>query len=134
MKLITRDSDYAIRALCFIAKNNRDIVPVGFLVKELGVPGPFLRKLLQVLQSKGVLKSFKGQGGGFSLKKLPRDIFITDVMRIFQGTFCLNECFLRKLVCPHTGNCPLRKRITKIESYVIRELSSINIQSLIKSG
>ena len=132
MKLITRETDYAIRALCFIAKSNEKITPVTLLVKGLGVPRPFLRKLLQILHKKGVLNSFKGLGGGFSLARDPKDIFVTDLMRIFQGAFCLNECFLRKAICPHKGSCPLRKRISKIEKYVLKELFSINISSLIK--
>lgn len=132
MKLITRDTDYALRAVCFIAKNKERLYPVSSLVKNLRIPGPFLRKLLQVLHNKGILNSFKGKGGGFSLAKPPEYIFLTDIMHIFQGEFCLNECSLGKGICPHTKDCPLRERILRIEKYVRKELSSVAVASLIK--
>ncbi|MDD2927612.1 MAG: Rrf2 family transcriptional regulator [Candidatus Omnitrophica bacterium] len=132
MKLITRSTDYALRALCFIAKYKGKIVSVSELALKLRVPQPFLRKILQALNGKGILTSLKGQGGGFTLAKEPAKIFITDIMRIFQGTLRLNECFLQKLACPHKKTCLLRKKITGIERYVLRELNSITLESLLE--
>jgi len=127
MKLITRDTDYAIRALMYIAGSKEKIVSVSELVKGLKVPRPFLRKNLQVLDRKGILKSYRGKGGGFRLALAPGRIFILDLIRIFQGPFRLNECFLKKHVCPNTKTCALKKKIDQIEKYVIRELESINL-------
>ena len=56
MKLITRDTDYAVRALVFIAKQKEEIVSVRDLVEKLKIPKPFLRKILQLLNKKGLLK------------------------------------------------------------------------------
>lgn len=132
MKLITRNTDYALRALCFIAKQKGKIVSVPELVAELDIPRPFLRKILQILNKKGLLRSTKGQGGGFLLAKRPDKIFLTDLMRVFQGKFSLSECFLKKIVCPNTRVCPLRKKILKIEDYVFNELGSVTLASLLK--
>ena len=132
MKLITRDSDYAIRALCFMAQHHKKVVSVSDLVKSLHIPRPFLRKLLQVLNKKAILKSYKGIGGGFSLLKKPQKIGLVEVIEIFQGSIRLNECFLKKLECPNTKKCSLRKKINAIEKYVIHELRSISIESLLQ--
>ena len=132
MKLITRDTDYALRALCFISRQKGRIVSVPELTRKLSVPKPFLRKILQVLNRKKLLRSFKGQGGGFVAALTPEKIFLADLMRIFQGRFSLNECFLGKLVCPNKNNCLLRKKIVKIEGRVLKELGSITIASLLK--
>lgn len=129
--MITRDTDYALRAICSIAKYKGKVVSVADLVKESKIPRPFLRKILQVLNKKGILHSYKGIGGGFVLALLPKKIFLTDLMRIFQGKFELNECFFKKAKCPHTATCPLRKKICSIEAHVINELKSITIGSLL---
>ena len=63
MKLITRDTDYALRAICYIAKQEK-IVSVNELVKVLGVPRPFMRKILQRLSQEKILVSYKGEGRG----------------------------------------------------------------------
>ena len=130
MKLITRNTDYALRALCYISKN-KDIVTVDELVKKLGVPRPFMRKILQQLNRKRILGSFKGQGGGFRLEALPEKINIIDIMRIFQGQVSLNGCLLKKSVCPNKGKCVLRKKIHSIEKNVFKQLKEITIASLI---
>lgn len=132
MKLITRDTDYAIRALCYIAKQKEEVVSVTELVKKLKVPRPFLRKILQILNSKGVLESYKGLGGGFKLLRPPNKIFILDLIKVFQGPFSLNECLLKKRVCPNKKTCQLKKKIDDIEKYVLSKLKTISIDSLIK--
>ena len=133
MKLITRDTDYALRAICFIAQDKDKLFSVSSLVKKLKIPGPFLRKLLQILRNKGVLSSSKGKGGGFSLSKNPKDILLWDIMKIFQGKFRLNECFLQRKICPNIKSCALRKKIIKIEAIVVKKLKEISIDSLLNS-
>ncbi|MBL7151618.1 MAG: Rrf2 family transcriptional regulator [Candidatus Omnitrophica bacterium] len=134
MKLITRETDYALRAICFIARHKEGAVSAAELVERLKIPRPFLRKLLQTLGKRGMLCSHKGQGGGFSLAKATDKIFLIDLIRIFQGRFSLNECLFKKRACPNIKTCGLRKKIKNIENYVIRELNSISIGSLLKKG
>jgi len=132
MKLITRDTDYAIRAICYIARQKQRIVTVAELVKELRIPYPFLRKILQTLNKRKILRSYKGSGGGFELSVVSNKIFLVDLMEVFQGTLTLNECFLKRLACPNIKICPLRKKLKNIENYVFKQLRSITVASLLK--
>ncbi len=131
MKLITRDTDYAIRALCFIAKCGKEIVPVSELNRNLRIPGPFLRKILQILNKKRLLRSYKGKGGGFMLALAPNKIFLADLIEIFQGSLKLNECIFKKRICPDRKACKLKKRIDNIQKHVISELKDITLASLL---
>jgi len=131
MKLITRDTDYAVRAICFIAVNKGKIVPVSTLVHRLRIPRPFLRQILQVLNKKGILKSHKGPGGGFELAIPPKQIFLVDLIEVFQGPLTLNECIFKKNICPNKNTCILRSRINTIEKEVITQLGFITIASLL---
>ncbi len=131
MKLITRDTDYAVRALCFIAKSKEKIVPASMLVNKLRIPRPFLRQILQALNKKGILKSYKGLGGGFQLAISPNQIFLVDLIKIFQGPLRLNVCIFKKKICPNKNICMLRAKINIIEKEVILELGSISIASLL---
>jgi len=131
MKLITRDTDYAIRALCFIAKCEREIIPVSELNRNLRIPRPFLRKILQILNKEGMIRSYKGKGGGFMLALAPNKIFLADLIEIFQGSLKLNECIFKKRICPDIKTCKLKKRIDAIQKYVISELRNITLASLL---
>ncbi len=131
MKLITRDTDYAVRALCYMAGTKKQMISVPDLVKELKVPRPFLRKILQTLNKRGVLRSSKGRGGGFVLAVAANKIFLVDLIEIFQGPLRLNECIFKKRVCPNRTTCRLKKKIDAVERYVISELESVTIMSLL---
>lgn len=131
MKLITKDTDYALRALCYILTHKKKIVTVSELVSALRIPRPFLRKILQKLNKNGILKSYKGKHGGFLAVNSAKKIFLVDLIQTFQGPVRLNECFFKKISCPQIGTCALRGKIDKIEKYVLRELKSITIASLL---
>jgi len=132
MKLITRDTDYAVRAICYFATHKKKIISVAELVKELKIPQPFLRKILQLLNKNGILHSCKGQGGGFSLLVSPAKIHLIDLIMIFQGPIELNECLFKKKICPNRSVCKLRHKINEIEEKVLKEIGFITIESLIK--
>ncbi len=131
MRLINRDTDYAIRAICFFAQAKEKIISVSELVKKLKIPRPFLRKILQRLNKKSILKSYKGNGGGFSLIRPANKIFLVDLIKIFQGEFQFNSCLFKKGICPDVRVCLLKQKLEQIEKHVVSELESINIKSLI---
>ena len=132
MKLITKDTDYAIRALCCIAKKGKKRVNVRELVKDLKIPRPFLRKILQKLNKKKFLKSYKGQSGGFVLCRNPKDICVVDLVKIFQGKIKAIDHIFRKEVCKNMKVCVLRKKLDEIEKYIVSKLESVTIASLMR--
>ena len=132
MKLITRNTDYAVKALSHICTNKDRIISVADLVEELNIPRPFLRRILQVLNKKKVLKSFRGRAGGFMLAYPPEKIFLVDLIETFQGPFMINKCIFRNGVCPDRDNCLLKSKIDDIEQNIVRELKSITLASLIR--
>jgi Rrf2 family protein len=134
MKLIKRDADYAVRAICYIANSKEIVVSAAEMVKALKIPRPFLRKILQILNKKGILASSKGKGGGFSLAIVPDKIHLTDIVEAFQGPIRLNECLFKRDLCHNRKTCPLKKKIDGIEKYVLGELRSVTIGELLGRG
>ncbi len=132
MKLITRDTDYAVRALIFLAQEQKRIISTSELVSHLRIPRPFLRKILQRLNKEKLLKSYKGMGGGFRLTVYPHRIFLLDLIEIFQGPLRINECIFRKRVCPNIKTCKLKEKIDSIQRYVRSKLKDITLEMLLK--
>ncbi len=132
MKLITRDTDYAIRALCCIASQEDKLISAAELIKRFKMPKPFLRKILQTLNRKNLLHSYKGKGGGFKLAKPPDKIYLLDLISIFQSPLRLNECTFKKKICPNVIGCALKGKLDNIEKYVVSQLKAVTIASLLK--
>jgi len=132
MKLITREIDYAVRAITYLAEKEDGVVSVIELVNRLGITRPFLRKIMQVLAKSDIVDSYKGYRGGFRLVKKPENIYLIELVEIFQGKFSLNECLLNKNICPDQTTCLLKERVNSIEKKVKEELEAINMRSLIR--
>ncbi|MBU1043970.1 MAG: Rrf2 family transcriptional regulator [Candidatus Omnitrophica bacterium] len=132
MKLITKQTDYAIRALGCIAKSKDAIITVCGLAESLDMPQSFLRKILQRLNTKGILKSSKGKGGGFVLNINPAKISVLQLVEIFQGEFKLSEHVFKGKICPVIKTCYFKNRLDKIEKDVKKQLQLITIKKITK--
>ena len=131
MSLINRNTDYAVRALVRLARENSGVVAVSELARTEKIPRPFLRRIMQVLCQNGLVVSHQGKTGGFSLKKKPTEISLGEVARVFQGDMDISRCLFRESVCHNHQNCFLRKRLKKIEKIVVSELERTKIASFL---
>jgi len=132
MKLLTKNTDYAVRALIYLGLRPNCFVSSREIALAQNIPLPYNRRILQVLKKKDILLSKEGFGGGVKLKGSPRKIKLVDVVNLFQGNVGLLECMFRKQICGSKATCVLRKRIKRIEDNVVGELEKITILDLIE--
>lgn len=131
MKLLTKDSDYAIRALQFIAQTHNGAVSSSELSGSLKISWSFLRKILFILQKNGIVKSNRGRSGGFKLIVQPDSIYLLDIIKMFQGGLSLTSCIINGQACQHIDYCVLRKKLLVLEHKIIDELKNVTLKSLI---
>lgn len=138
MKFITRDTDYALRALVFMANvsasEDKRIVTVDEIADEQRLPKRFLKRILQKLAKNDILSSYKGQDGGFSFLKLPEEIRFVDILEVFQGGIDFTNCSLKGEDCSDINNCPLRGKLKDVSILVTERLREITIASLLKDS
>jgi len=131
VQLLTKNTDYAIRALVYLARNDDRYVSSREISKADRIPLPYLRRVLQRLRREEIISAREGAGGGVRLATPPKDIRVTRLMEIFQGKIEMVRCVFRKAFCHNRRNCVLRKRLKRIEETVIAELGEITIGSLV---
>lgn len=91
MKLTAR-SEYALLALVYLARNSEiSHIPVEAIARAQGIPPRFLEQILLSLKRAHVVKSVKGQRGGYSLARQPAEIYLADVIRVFDGALAPTE-------------------------------------------
>ena len=81
--LLTKASEYALLSLLLISRQDTP-EDVDTLSKRLNISRSFLAKVLQGLAREGILKSYKGAKGGFTLNLKPEDISIKKVIEIAE--------------------------------------------------
>jgi Rrf2 family protein len=133
MKLVTKNIHYAIKSLLYFTKDTAKVVSVNELVKKLNMHRAFLRKILQALSKEGILRSLKGNGGGFMLNIKPDKIRVIDIVSIFRDDADIFSCLFEKDICPQPGSCLLMQEIKKTEAQLNRALRQLTIGKLLKS-
>ena len=131
MKLLTKNTDYAIRALLHIARNGEGYLSSREISNKENIPLPYLRRILNRLREEEIIITREGVGGGAKINRDPAEIRVSNLIRIFQGDITLLDCVFRKNICINIKTCPLRKRIKKIEKVVVKELESVTIADLL---
>ena len=131
MKLLTKNTDYAVRALMLLSFSSAEYVSVRKLAQEQKMPYPFLRSLVQDLVANQIVETKEGKLGGVKLVKQPSQITLEDLSVIFQGEIAVSECMIKDKVCGNSGNCVLQTRLGAVEQTLKSELKKITIQTLL---
>src|SRR5512139_2374204 len=131
MKLINRDADYAIKSLVAIAGRDGGVTAVTALEAPLGVPRPYLRRILQKLARGGILESTRGKGGGFVLARPAARIRLSEVIVVFQGPVRIHECVFKARLCPDVRACPLRRTLDGLEADLVAKLEALTVADLL---
>lgn len=131
--LITRATEYAIRAVLHLAKQPKgEIVLKKDICREQGVTPAFLTKILQPLIKAGIVGSQRGVGGGFFLVKDPKEITLYDIVAIQEGPLHLNQCLVREGACEREVFCPVHGAWREIRAGFAGLLSNYNFAQLVE--
>lgn len=132
MKILTKHSDYAIRALLSLGAAEGRYLSARAVSLEQDIPYQFLRRILQELIRHGLVHSREGAQGGFSIARDPDAIRVMQLIEIFQGPVQVSDCMFRKQVCSNRSRCVLRHELVRIERTVREEFEKITIGSLLR--
>ena len=124
---ITRQADYALRAVIFLSRlNGNQKASTSFIAEKQQIPPSFLAKIVSQLSIAGLIQTSRGARGGVSLAKSPEEITVLDVIEAIDGPILLNECANDPSNCPFGDTCPLQKIWSDTREEMIQRLSSAN--------
>lgn len=92
------------------------------IAAQLGVPAPYLAKVLQTLTRVGLLRAVRGPGGGMRLARSPRDICLWDVVAAVEPVGEFEQCFLGLSQCNDLSPCPLHEAWVPIRAQLLTML------------
>ncbi|KKB86772.1 hypothetical protein VW29_00485 [Devosia limi DSM 17137] len=129
---LTRQSNYAIRALVYCAVNQPGLSRVADIARAYGISELFLFKLIKPLVENGLIETVRGRHGGIRLGKPAADITLLETIRLTEENFALAECFEDGADCPLIGECDLNGALrealgaffTVLDGYTIADLAS----------
>jgi Rrf2 family protein len=124
---ITRQADYAIRAVLYISKLGvSQRAATSQIAKEQHIPPSFLAKIISQLSIAGLLQTSRGARGGVMLAKNPDEITLLEVVEAIDGPIALNECVNDQSTCSFGDECPLRPIWCDAQDDLVKRLKGIN--------
>lgn len=135
--MLSNTCKYGIRAVVYLAIYQEENQKIGIkkISEDLGIPAPFLGKILQNLAKNKLLSSTKGPHGGFALGRDSHKIRLLDIVEIIDGLDFFNQCLIGLKICEqspeHSQKCsfhpksePIRREIYELfKTQTIGELA-----------
>ncbi len=120
---ITRQADYAIRAVRYLAKQgSSQRVATSTVAREMKIPPSFLAKIISQLSIAGLLHTSRGARGGVSLAREAKDISVLDVVEAIDGPILLNECVGTKKPCSFEEECLVHPIWVEVQQTLVKRL------------
>lgn len=129
---ITRETDYALRVVYLLSRTQEgEKVSASQISKRERIPSQFLLKILRKLRQGGIIKSFMGVKGGYTLSRPAEEISLKDVIEVINGPIYLNNCLMDRKECnKYPRFCPVHVRLQSIQNNLLKDLESINFKNL----
>ena len=132
MKLSTK-GQYGTRALLDLALHKEE-EPV--LLKKIAqrqqIPLLYLEHLIAPLIAGGIMRSTRGAKGGVSLAKSPKEIKLSEVIQLLEGSSAPVECVNNPEMCARSELCVTRDIWGELKQAIDGVLESTTLWDLVE--
>lgn len=143
--MLSTTSEYALRALAYLAQQPANTAQLGRdLARAVDIPANYLSKVLLTLRNAGLVATTRGSGGGYRLRKRADEIFLIDVVELFDEiSRSKPSCFLRHTrPCSNARPCTAHAAWSDLQaaylgflvSTPLSEIAGVHPEATVKSG
>ena len=125
---------YALRALTHLAvsfdeKNNLPVSIKEISVKE-DISNRYLENIFVAMRKENLVKSLKGEKGGFMLALPPEKISVFDILRAVEKGTAPTKCSADFDFCGNAPKCGIRKVWVKLDKLVSAYLKDTTLSEV----
>jgi Rrf2 family protein len=134
--MLSRKAKYAIKALLALADHEPgEPVRISDLARAEQIPPKFLELILLGLRNQGILRSRKGKGGGYLLARDPSEIYLGQIVRMFDGPLAPVPCasqtaYVPCADCRNEAVCGVHLAMKEVRDATARVLDGTSLASL----
>jgi len=132
MMELTRKGEYAIRGIVYLAAQSEDrVCLLNDIAAAVEVPATFLAKIFQQFSKIGLVKSYRGTGGGFVLGRPSDKITLLEVVEAVEGPIIPNWCVISPGECSREVVCNVHPVWKRVQSQVCDVLTGVTLKDLV---
>lgn len=133
MKVTTRVR-YALRAVVEIAERESNVpVPIRDFARAQGISTKYAKQLMNHLGRAGIVKGFRGVGGGYALARDPEEITVYDIYSALKEDVTLAPCVSQDDICARMDSCAAKDFWTGMSGLLLTELKTTTIGDLLRN-
>jgi FeS assembly SUF system regulator len=129
MLRISKMTDYAILVMVELARDG-EMLSAHALAERMHIEAPTASKVLKLLAGAGLLESYRGANGGYSVSRLAGDISVAEVIAAIEGPIAMTECSAEEGLCSQEDSCELRGNWQRISIAVARALQEVSLTEM----
>lgn len=136
--MLSRKTKYGIKALIYMARRKSDdsLVSIKDIAESEKISQKFLESIMLLLKNAGFLSSRKGKGGGYQLRREPKDIQMVEVMRSLEGPVAMLPCvslnfYERCSDCKDEEACSIHHLMIQIRDNTLKILENTTLGDLV---
>ena len=128
---LTRKGEYAVRGVIYLSQQAPGKISlISEIAEATGAPQTFLAKIFQNFAKIGIVNSFRGTGGGFTLGRSPAKITLREVVEAVEGPISPNRCLVGSGSCERETRCNVHPVWRKVQRQVVEILDSVTFDEL----
>jgi len=126
-------AEAAIRAALYLASRPPgELSSIKDIAASTKLSKPYLSKVIQQLAREGLVRTFRGPGGGIELRKPPEAITLWSLVRATEGPGDPDRCALGIGNCSPKAPCPLHERWMPLRDGFQRLLEGTTLAGLLR--
>ena len=132
MKLSTR-ARYGTRVLLELALHwGKGPVLLKDIAQRQQIPLPYLQQLIGPLVKAEIIKTTRGARGGTSLLKPPKEVILSEVIQILEGSTTPVACVDNPELYPRSGSCVTHDIWAEVKRAMDGVLESTTFEDLVE--
>ena len=133
MLKLSKKTDYAIILLTHLGEVN---APVSALkvAEHYQLPYPMVANILKLLVSSGLIKSTRGQHGGYVLARPAENIILSEIIQVTDNPFTLVECVHDEDLCKVHHCCPTKRPLIALHNKIQQFIEETTLAAIIKDS
>lgn len=133
MFYVNKEVDYALQlifALYRLPENK--VLSLKRFSNESNISFLFLQKIARKLKKAEIVNSLKGPKGGYIIAENVGKLTMKDVVEAVSGVYGVADCVKDGKGCYKTGSCDAKIAMSRINKKIIRFMSDLKIEEIIK--
>jgi Rrf2 family protein len=131
--ILNQATDYGIRIVLFLARQEGTRTEAREISRNEVIPERFLFKIMRSLVKAGIVKSYRGINGGFTLNRKPNEIALLNVVEAVEGPVVINCCLRNADECNKNAAsyCIVHQELGQLRQDITTRLGKVTFHDLL---